>query len=137
MQSRIHAGADRGHGLRLGEDFGVRSDADFEVLAPHAARDQRVLERGCFARAGPQRLKVVADDVHDVLADSFRRLRIAAGALLDHPLDHRDGEGHARRLDRLEVDGSEQPRLRGVAFIRRRVGENVFERAEPSARRRA
>ena len=67
---------------------------------------------------------------------AFRRLRIAARALLDHPLDHRDGEGHARRLDRLEVDGSEQPRLRGVAFIGRRVGENVFERAEPFAGRR-
>ena len=60
---------------------------------------------------------------------SFRCLRIAASALLDHPLDHRDGEGHARRLDRLEVDGGEQPWLRGVAFIGRRVGENVFERA--------
>ena len=61
-------------------------------------------------------LKVVADDVARCPGGFLPRLRIAAGALLDHPLDHRDGEGHARRLDRLEVDGSEQPRLRGVAF---------------------
>ena len=52
MKSRIHAGADRGHRLRLGEDFRIRSDADFEILAPHVVRDQRVLERGRL-RASP------------------------------------------------------------------------------------
>ena len=35
---------DRRHRLRLGEDLGVGPDADFEVLRPHALRDQHVLE---------------------------------------------------------------------------------------------
>ena len=35
---------------------------------------------------------------------------VAARLLLDDPLQHRDGEGDAARLDRLQVDRREQPR---------------------------
>jgi hypothetical protein len=61
------------------------------------------------------------------------RLRIAACALFDHPFDHRDGEGDARRLDRLKIDGREQPWLRSIAPIWRRIGENVRKRADALA----
>ena len=40
---------------------------------------------------------------------------VAARALLDHALQHRDREGHARGLDRLQVHGCEEPRLARVA----------------------
>ncbi len=36
----LHAGAHRAQRLRLGEDLRVRADADFQVLAPGALRDQ-------------------------------------------------------------------------------------------------
>ena len=38
--------ADRAHGLRLGEDFGVRPDAHLEVLRPHALVEQDLFELG-------------------------------------------------------------------------------------------
>ena len=43
---------------------------------------------------------------------------------------HRDGECDARRLDRLEIDGREQPWLRRVALFGWRIGENVRKRAD-------
>ncbi len=72
-------------------------------------------------------------DAQDVLANAVCGLRITARALLDHSLDHRDGEGDARRLDRLKIDGCEQPWLRHIAPIRRRIGENVRKRADALA----
>ncbi len=55
-------GADRRHRLRLGEDLGVRADADLEVLRPRALRDQRVLEPRGLRRARTHLREVVADD---------------------------------------------------------------------------
>ena len=62
MQARIHAGADRGQHRRLGEHFGVRPDADFEILAPGILRDQHVLDVLRFGRARLQPRQVGADD---------------------------------------------------------------------------
>ena len=59
MHAGIHAGADRGHRLRLGEDLRVRTDADFQVLAPRALLDQHLLQvrrlRPSPASASPDR----------------------------------------------------------------------------------
>ena len=51
MHAGVHAGADRGHRLRLGEDLGVRADADLQVLAPGALLDQHLLQPHGLGRA--------------------------------------------------------------------------------------
>ena len=61
--------------------------------------------------AGLELGQIVADQPHHFLADRFGRGRIAARPLLDHALQHRDGEGDAGRLQRLQVDRREQPGL--------------------------
>ena len=104
-------GADRGHRLRLGEDLGVGADADLEVLAPGALADQHLLQRHRLGRAGLQRRQVVADQPGHLGADRRRGGQVAAGALLDHPLQHGDREGHAGRLQRLQIDRRQQPGL--------------------------
>ena len=68
-------------------------------------------------------------------ADRLGLRRVAGGALLDHPLDHRAGEGHAAGLERLQVAGRDQPRPVLVPAPRR-IGESV-EPAQRPARRGA
>ena len=46
VQADHRAPADRGHRLALGEDLGVRADADLEILAPQPLGLQRRLGRG-------------------------------------------------------------------------------------------
>ena len=67
-----------------------------------------------------------ADQPGDAVADRRGAVGVAGGALLDHPLDHRAGEGDAAGLDRLQVAGREQPRA--VAAVAGRGGDGV-ERA--------
>ena len=57
MNADLGAVADRRHGLRLGEDLGVRTDPDLEILRPGALGDEVLLEPerppsvpGCTAR---------------------------------------------------------------------------------------
>ena len=128
MQPGGNAGAHRRERLRLGEDLGIRADADFEILAPRALRDQHLLELHRRGRAGAQPREIVADQARHLGADRGGGGRVAVRALLDHALDHRDGEGDAGRLDRLQVDRRQQPRAAAVAGLRRRVGEQVSER---------
>jgi hypothetical protein len=52
MQPGVHAGADRREHLRLGEDLRIRPDADLEILAPHALRDQHLLQAIASAEPG-------------------------------------------------------------------------------------
>jgi hypothetical protein len=82
-------------------------------------------------RAGLEPREVRADKRIDLAADGGSRIRVAARALLDHPFERGNGKGHTRRLDRLQVDRREQPRLAGVASLRRRVGEYVDQVADP------
>ena len=66
-----------------------------------------------FSRAAPsvpgttERI-AAADPLLELVADFSRARVVAARAFLDHPLDRGDGEGHARGLDRLQVDGREE-----------------------------
>ncbi len=130
MQARIEAGADRRHGRGLGEDLGIRADADLEILAPGSLRDQHVLEMHRLGRAGLELRQVVADELADLLADRRRGGRVAARLLLDDALQHGDGEGHAGGLHRLEVERREQPGPGAIASIDRRVGEDGGQRAD-------
>ena len=82
---------------------------------------------GCRARTAPISPAIRA-------ADRLGLRRVAGGALLDHPLDHRAGEGHAAGLQRLQVAGREQPRPVLVPAPRR-IGESA-ERAAPGPPRR-
>ena len=75
MQAGIHAGADRGQHRRLGEDLGVGADADFEILAPGALRDQHLLQPHSLGRARLELRQVVADQ----LVISARIAAAAAG----------------------------------------------------------
>ena len=134
MQAGLLAAADRRERLGLGEDLGIRADADLEVLAPRSLRHQHRLERHRLGRAGLQAPQVVADEAADLEADRRRGVRVAACPLLDHPLQHRDREGHAGGLDRLEVDGGQEPGPRRVAGVRRSVGQHRVEGAERLAR---
>ena len=118
------------HGLALGEDLGVRADADFEVLAPGALFDQHLLEVLGFGGAGLQLGEIVADEAGDLGADGAGGVGVAAGAFLDDALQHGDGEGHAGGFDGLEVDGREEPGLVAVAALGRGVGEDGVERTE-------
>ena len=67
----------------------------------------------CAASADPgfSLRQVVADQPVHLGADRRGGVQVAARALLDHALDHRDDEGHAGGLDRLQIDRREQPRL--------------------------
>src|SRR4029079_11438459 len=109
MQTGIGAVTHRRHGLSFGEDFRIRPDADFEILRPHVPRQQHLLELERFLRAGLELRKIIADEVADTRTNGKGGIRIAAGALLDHALQHRDGEGDAGSLDRLKIYGCEKP----------------------------
>ena len=56
---------------------------------------------------------------------------IALGRLLDHPFEHAFDEGHARRFDRLEIDGRKKV---GSCLVAGRVQQFV-ERNSPCGRR--
>ena len=103
-----HAGADRRHDLALGEDLGVRPDADFEILRPQALGLQHLLQFHRLRRAGLDLLDRAAERAFHVLARRSRALRRAARLLLDHALEQRDRERDARRLHGLQVDRREQ-----------------------------
>ena len=134
MEAGVRAVTDRRHRLALGEDLGVRPDADFQILRPRAFGDQRVLQPHGGGRARLEPRQVVADQPRHLGADRRRGVPIAARALLDHPLQHRGRERHAGGLDRLQIDRRQQPRPRGVAPVLRRVGENFRQRGDALAR---
>jgi hypothetical protein len=134
VQPRIHAVPDRGHRGGLGKDFGVRADADLEILAPGALLDERRLQGRGFGRAGPELGKVLADESDHLAADRGGGVRVAPRALLDDALQHRDRKGDPGRLHGLQVDGASSQGFLRVAPVGRRVGQDVRQRPE-SARR--
>ena len=115
VDADVRAGANRGHRLTLGENLRVGTDADLEILGPHALRDQHVLEPARLVRARPDLLQVRADDRRDRRAQAFGSSRVAACLFLDDALEQARDEGDAARLDRLQVARREQPRRVAVA----------------------
>ena len=65
-----------------------------------------------------------------LLAHALGLRRIAARLLLDHAFEHARHERHARGLDRLQVDGREEPRSRRIARRLVAVGKQVRRRAD-------
>lgn len=128
MQADIRTPADRGEHRRLGEDFGIRPDADLEILRPHALVDQCLLDLGRLRRTGLQIGEAAADQRADTLADRGGAFRIAGRLLLDDALDHRLRKGNAAGLDCLQVDGRNEI---GTRLIRSSgtVGGDVRQRA--------
>ncbi len=110
MDADLGADADRRHRRRLGEDLGVRSDADFEILRPGALRDQRLLDARRLVRSRAHVREIVADQRDERRAHRLGLRRIAARLLLDHALQHARHERDAARLDRLQVARREEPR---------------------------
>ena len=133
MQPGLHAVADGRHGLALGEDLRIRADADLQVLRPRALLDQHALQFGRLRAARHQRADVAAELGLHASADRLGLRGRAARLLLDDALQHRQREGDAGGLDRLQVAGREQPRLLGIAIGFRGVGEDGIERADALA----
>jgi hypothetical protein len=124
------APADRRHGLRLGEDLGIRADADLEILRPQALLLKHAFDMRRLRRAGDQRGNAVADDGGDAGADLLGAGGVACRAFLDHALDHAAREGDAAGLDRLQVAGGQQPWVGGIAPGLAAVGGDGLQRAE-------
>ena len=101
MQTRIHTCAHRRQHWSLGEHLGVRPDAHFKILAPRVLSDEHVLHMLRLGRARLQLGQVGADHPRHLGPDCRRRIRVAARALLDHPLQHRHGERDSSSLDDL------------------------------------
>ena len=81
-----------------------------------------VLQLHRRGRAGLQLRQIIADQPLHLAAQLCRRRQIAARPLLDHPLQHRDGEGDAGRLERLQIDRSSA----ATAFARRASSGGVL-----------
>ena len=133
MQAGIGSCADRRHRLRLGEDLGIRPDADFQILAPRALFDQNAFEVHCLLRARPELGKVLTDHADDFGANRRGRGRVAACLFLDDAFQHRYGEGDTGGLDRLQVDRRQQRRLPRIAIRRDAVRQNCIKRSDPLA----
>ena len=85
------------------------------------------LEAHRRVRARPDLRQVGADHLADGAADRVGPAGIAARLLLDHPLEQAGREGHAARLDRLQVAGRQQIRRGRVAPVAGAVGEDLGE----------
>ncbi len=84
-------------------------------------RTRSSFRRPAASDARLDRRQVGAEGLAELAADLLGALRVAAGALLDHPLQQADGEGDAAGLDRLQVARREQ---RGRA-VRRGPGQRL------------
>ena len=135
VDADLGTGADRRHRLRLGEDLGVRTDADLEILRPRALRAiSASLSRAPPASPGARSRgrRRSARDQRPRTASALRR--VAARLLLDHALEHARDEGDAGGLDRLQVAGREEATgQRASRVAGRRVREHVGERRRPAA----
>jgi hypothetical protein len=127
------AGADSRHGRRLGEDLGVRPDADLEILRPQALGLQHALEVLRLRRSGHQPVDCATERGLDLGAHCDRGFRLAARLLLDQSFEQRLREGDARRLDRLQVDRRDEPRPCEIAAALDTVCKDVADAADPLA----
>ena len=122
--------ADCRHDLGFGEDLGVGTDSDLEILRPGALLHQHLLQFHRLRRTGPELRQITADQAADGGADFSGGGRIAAGPFLDDAFEHRGGEGDAAGFQRLQIDGGQQPGLRGIAGFGRRVGHDGVNATE-------
>ena len=122
--------SDRRHRLRLGEDLGVRPDADFEILRPQPHVLQQDLYFGGLFGACNEATQTVAQHRCQLFPDRLRSARITLRLLFDHPLEHAVGKSYARSLDSLEVDGREQMTcLAGEELVQRaEIGQAILGR---------
>ena len=114
---------------RLGEDFGIGPDPDFQVLRPHVLLDQNLLETHRLGGAGAQVAQVVADDFLHQAAYLLGPQGIATGFFLDDPFDHAGGKRYPCRLDHLQVSGRQQEGFGRVALFTT-VDQQVLDRAQ-------
>ena len=136
MDADVGAGADRRHRLRLGEDLGVRTDADLEVLRPRALRDQRVLEPRRLGRAGRTRdrsspMIATIDAAHAPRPSPDRR----APAPRSRARACSTTNVTPAALIACRSQGARNHGARASRLVRCRVGEHVGGRAD--ARQRA
>ena len=109
MQAGMGTHPYRRHRLRLGENLGILADADLQILRPCALGDQHGFQPHGFGRAGFQPRQVIAHQRRNFRPDGGGGAIVAARLLLDHPLQHRHGEGDAGGLDGLQVHRGQQP----------------------------
>ena len=134
MQPHFSAEPHRTHRLALGEDLRIRANAHFQVLAPHPARDQRLLDLHRRVRTRHQLRQFRADQLEDFPAQGIGPGLVAARLLLDHALQQRHHKGHARRLDRLQIHRCQQARDRRIVPAGDRIGHDRLDRAQIGAR---
>jgi hypothetical protein len=126
VQADRHAGTERRHRRRLAEDLRVGADRHLEILRPHAAIDQQLLECERLRRAGVHAREVVTHGGQHLAAHGLGLCGVARGLFLDHALEHAGREGDAGRLDGLKVAGREQVQVVG----RGGMGKRGFQLAE-------
>jgi hypothetical protein len=78
-------------------------------------------------RTGPNVSEIVANDRDDRLPDGFGLARIATRLLFNHPFEQTRHEGHAARLDRLQIARCEQPRYSGISSLFVGIVQDVAE----------
>src|SRR5690606_3945048 len=98
----------------------------FEILAPHAALDQRCLDACGGFRARHQFAEIGADQRQDFPAQGIGTRLVAARLLLDHPFEQRHDEGHPGGLDGLEVDRRQEHRQSRVGRGGGAIGHDGF-----------
>jgi hypothetical protein len=108
LSSRAERPSNRRQRWTLGEDLGVGADGDLEILRPQTVLDQGLLQALGALRARIDAAQVAAHALGQLLADLQGGGGVAPGALLDHPLQGRDGEGDAGGLQALQIDGGQQ-----------------------------
>ena len=124
MDADLGARAHSAHGLALGEDLGVGTNAHFKVLGPDALGHQYVFEAGCLWRARTHFGQVVANDAHHSVADLPGFGCVATGLFLDDPFQHGGDKSNAGSLDGLQVRRRHEPGQRGGACSSVAVGQN-------------
>jgi hypothetical protein len=135
MDANPGAGAHRGHGRALREQFRVRADADLEVRGPHAPADQDLLDARRLRGTGLDPAQIRPDDGLDLTPRPVGEGGVPARPLLDDALEQARHERHPAGLHCLQIAGREQPWLRGIALALRAVGDDLRE--QPDRRRLA
>ncbi len=108
VQSDICAKTHRRHWLALGEDFRIRPDAHFQILAPDTASDQRFLHLHRGGRSGHDLGEVRTDEFENIVSQRIGLGLVAFCLFLDDAFQQRCNEGDTRRLYGLQIDRRKQ-----------------------------
>ena len=134
VDADIRTGAHCGHRLTFRKNLGVRSDANLQVLGPHALFNQHVLEPARFVRAGTHLLQVRADDRGNRRPQALRLAGVTARLLLDDALEEARYKRDAACLDCLEVTWRQEPGNVALPRVRTGIGQHFNKR--PKLRQR-